>query len=57
MATKAQIVNYIAEKYETEDKMPVSMQKLDSYKKAELEEFIEKRNDSEELEKWIESTK
>lgn len=55
MATKAQIINFISENYETKDKMPVSMQKLDSYKKAELEEFIKAHNDDDNLEDWLKS--
>lgn len=57
MATKAQIINFISENYETKDKMPVSMQKLDSYKKAELEEFIKSHNDDDNLEDWLKSNK
>lgn len=53
MATKAQLVDYIAENYETKDGMPASMSKLDSYKKAELEKLIEKHNDQEALDEWV----
>ena len=46
MANKAQIMDYICEKFTEPEGMPVSLAKLDKYKKAELEEY---------LEKWIES--
>lgn len=57
MASKAQIINYISENYETDDGMPVSMSKLDSYKKAELESFLKENNDLESVEDWIKETK
>lgn len=53
MANKAQLIDYISENYETNDGMPVSLSKLDSYKKSDLEEFIKDRDDTENLNKWI----
>lgn len=55
MANKAQIINYISENYQTNDGMPVSLSKLDSYKKSELEAFIDEHHDKENMNKWIES--
>ena len=53
MASKAQIVEYISEKFEAPEGMPVSLAKLDSYKKAELEKFIEEKGEKEKLDEWL----
>lgn len=55
MATKAQLVNYIADQFETTDGVPASMAKLDSYKKAELEEFIKAHDCEKDVEAWLAS--
>lgn len=57
MASKAQIVDFILENYQTSDGMPVSLSKLDSIKKSELENFISEEGESENLEKWIANKK
>ena len=57
MATKAQLVDYISENFETKDKMPVSLAKLDGYKKSELEKFISEKDDPANVEAWLESKK
>lgn len=53
MGTKAQLVNFIIENFETADGMPVSMSKLDSFKKAELEEFIKAKDEVDNFKEWI----
>lgn len=57
MATKAQIIDYISENYNDSEGMPVSLPKLDGYKKAELEKFIKDRNEEANLEDWLNSKK
>lgn len=57
MATKAQLVNYIADQFETQDGIPASLAKLDSYKKAELEEFIKANNCEADVEAWLANQK
>lgn len=53
MASKAQIIDYISEKYQEKEGTPVSLAKLDSYKKADLEQFIKEKGDEKDLEEWI----
>jgi len=53
MGTKAQLVEYITEHFETEDGMPVSMSKLDSIKKADLEKFIESQDEESNYKEWL----
>ena len=57
MATKAQIIDYISENYNDSEGMPVSLPKLDGYKKAELEKFIKDRNEEANFEDWLNSKK
>lgn len=57
MASKSQLIDYIVEHYTTKEGIPASMSKLDGYKKADLEEFIDKNKDSDNLEKWLASKK
>lgn len=53
MATKAQLIKFIIEKFCEADGAEVSKSKLDSYKKADLEKFIQDRNAEAELEAWL----
>lgn len=53
MASKAQMIDFISEKYTEKEGTPVSLAKLDSCKKADLEQFIEEKGEKENLEKWI----
>jgi hypothetical protein len=55
MGTKAQLIDYIASHYTAEDGTPVSMSKLDSLKKAELEEFIKLQNMEDDFKDWLKS--
>lgn len=50
MASKSQVMNYILENFETKEGLPVSLSKLDSYKKAELEDFLKEQGEYEKLE-------
>ena len=56
MATKAQLINFIIEKFQQPDGEPVSKPKLDSLKKADLEEFIREKGLEEELKIWLSSS-
>ena len=47
--TKAQLIDFIIDKFREPDGSPVSKTKLDAMKKAELEELIESKNLTEEL--------
>lgn len=53
MATKAQLIDFIVEKFNQVDGQPVSKSKLDAYKKADLEKFIEDRGMTADLEIWL----
>ena len=52
MATKATLIDFIAEKFEGPNGIPVSKAKLESFKKSDLEEFIEAKDVSEEFAEW-----
>ena len=56
MVTKAQLISFIMEMFKEADGNAVSKSKLDSFKKSELEEFIEAKGLKEDLEKWISTT-
>ena len=53
MATKAQLINFIMEKFQQSDGEPVSKSKLDGLKKAELEDFISAMGLEDELKEWL----
>lgn len=53
--TKAQMINFIVENYETKDGSPASMVKLDSFKKAELEKFLVDNNEEERFGEYLKS--
>ncbi len=53
MGTKAQLIDYIIAHYTTSDGSLVSMSKLDSLKKSELEEFIKSQGMEEDAKQWI----
>jgi len=53
MATKAQLINFIIEMFEEETGDPVSQSKLESYKKADLEEFIHAKGLEDRLASWL----
>ena len=53
MATKAQLINFIIEVFEEANGDPVSKSKLDSYKKAELEELIKAKGLEGRLIEWL----
>lgn len=55
VATKAQLVDFIIANFEEPGNSPVSKTKLESYKKAELEEFINEKSSEDEVTKWIAS--
>lgn len=52
MATKATLIDFIAEKFEGPNGIPVSKAKLESFKKADLEEFIKEKDAAEEFIEW-----
>lgn len=52
-ATKAQLVDFIIENFEGPDHIPASKAKLESFKKADLEEFVAEKSSEEALEAWI----
>jgi len=52
MATKATLIDFISEKFEGPNGIPVSKAKLESFKKSDLEEFIEAKDVSEEFAEW-----
>lgn len=51
--TKANLIDYIVANYEEPEGGPVSRQKLESLKKAELESFINERDSIENVEAWL----
>ena len=53
MATKAQLIEFILETFEEPEGNTVSKSKLESFKKADLEEFIELKGAKEKLAKWL----
>ena len=53
MATKAQLISFIMEKFNEPSGEPVSKSKLDAMKKADLEEFIQARGLEDELKAWL----
>ena len=53
MATKAQLISFILEKFVEPSGEPVSKAKLDSMKKADLEEFIKAKGLEEDLKAWL----
>lgn len=55
MATKAQLIKFIMEKFSESDGNPVSKSKLESFRKAELEKFIQDRDAEAELQEWLNS--
>lgn len=55
MATKAQLIEFILDKFTETDGNTVSKSKLENLRKAELEEFIAARNMQAELEAWLAS--
>lgn len=55
MATKAQLIEFIMEKFTEPSGEPVAKSKLDGLKKADLEEFIREKGLEEELKAWLNS--
>jgi hypothetical protein len=55
MATKAQLIEFILDKFTETDGNAVSKSKLENLRKAELEEFIAAHNMQSELESWLTS--
>lgn len=55
MATKAQLINFILETFTEPDGNSVSKSKLDSFKKADLEEFIKEKGAEDDLKVWLEN--
>lgn len=55
MATKVQLIAFIMETFAEADGNDVSKSKLDTYKKADLEEFIKAKGLEEDLKKWLET--
>ena len=53
MATKAQLINFIMEKFVNADGSEIQKSKLDSYKKADLEGRIKARGMEEDLKTWL----
>jgi len=53
MATKAQLISFILEKFVEPSGEPVCKAKLDGMKKAELEEFISAKGLESELKEWL----
>lgn len=53
MATKAQLIMFIMDKFEECEGQPVSKAKLDGLKKADLEEFIVTKGLEDELKEWL----
>lgn len=55
MATKAQLIAFIVERFTEANGNDVSKSKLDAYKKADLEQFIKAEGLEEDLKKWLEA--
>ena len=53
MATKAQLIKFIMETFSEPDGNEISKSKLDSFKKADLEEFIRTKGAEAELAEWL----
>ena len=53
MGTKAQLINFIIENFTEPDGNPITKSRLDSFKKADLEEFITTRGVEEEFVDWL----
>ena len=50
--TKVQLIDYIINNFEEYDGSPISKAKLDSYKKADLEELVTSKASMEEAESY-----
>ena len=57
MATKAQLISFIIEKFAEASGEPISKAKLDSYKKADLEEFVKEKGLESDLKEWLAANK
>lgn len=55
MATKSQLINFILEMFKEPDGNDIPKSKLDSFKKSELEEFIQNKGAEEDLKNWLAS--
>lgn len=53
MATKAQLINFIIEKFQEADGNEVTRSKLEALKKSDLEEFIKARGLEDDLAAWL----
>lgn len=53
MATKAQLISFIMELFEEADGSEITKSKLDTFKKSDLEEFIEVRGLQSQLIDWL----
>jgi len=51
-ATKAKLVEFIIDNFENPEHSPASKSKLESFKKAELEEFIHEKSSEEAFDAW-----
>lgn len=55
--TKADLMDFICEKFTEPDGVSVSLAKLDSCKKSMLEEFIKAKGEEENFTAWLDSKK
>ena len=53
MATKAQLIQFIIDNFSEADGTEISKQRLDRFKKAELEEFISYHQLNDDLVAWL----
>lgn len=53
LGTKSQLIDFIVEKFVDSEGNVVSKSKLDSYRKADLEDLIVSRGLESQFEKWI----
>lgn len=56
MPTKANLVDYIIENFEGPNGMEVSRTKLEAFKKADLEEFIQEKDSMDNVQAWLDSS-
>lgn len=53
MGTKAQLINFIIEKFQEPSGETISKSRLDGMKKSELEEFVKARGCEDEFKAWV----
>lgn len=56
-ATKSNLVDYIVENFEGPDGEEIQKAKIEGYKKADLEEFINQKDSMDAVEQWVEQSR